>query len=155
MPDHAPLHDSQKLVRCDVVNRYNEASTRFIALEAYKLWEYLMTHKHGLKVSPPRLCLWLDVPTFQSGSAIFERAGATEAVDRITVELFDTEYGFSQTVTRYSRTAETDQVIQILRSHIPADLSDSDACHIDVVNGRVVEKWHPNASRNILTGLEG
>jgi hypothetical protein len=155
MSDRQPFLESQKLVRCDVVNRYNESSTRFVALDAFKLWEYLMCHKHGLRVGEPRLCLWVDEDAFQRGASVFERAGAVEPVDRVTVDLFDTEYGFSQTVTRYARTNETPQLVDILRSHIPPPLDASDACSIDIVHGQVVEKWHPNASRNILTGLEG
>jgi len=155
MPDR-PIHlETEKLVRCDVVNRYNESSTRFVSLDAFKLWEYLMCHKHGLRVGDPRLCLWVDGDTFQRNASVFERAGVTEPVDRITVDLFDSEYGFSQTVTRYSRTIETQQLVDILRSHIPSPLDTSDACSIDIIAGQVVEKWHPNARRNILTGLEG
>jgi hypothetical protein len=155
MPDSQTFVESQKLVRCDVVNRYNESSTRFVALDAFKLWEYLMSHKHGLRVGDPRLCLWVDDDAFRRSASVFERAGAVEPVDRVTVDLFDTEYGFSQTVTRYARTNETPQLIDILRSHIPPPLDTSDACSIAVIHGQVVEKWHPNASRNILTGLEG
>ena len=77
MPDSQTFVESQKLVRCDVVNRYNESSTRFVALDAFKLWEYLMSHKHGLRVGDPRLCLWVDDDAFRRSASVFERAGAT------------------------------------------------------------------------------
>ena len=85
----------------------------------------------------------------------FELAGEVEAVDKIIVDLFDTEYGFSQTIVRYARSSESDRVVEILRSHIPADLCHSEACQIDVIEGRVVQHLPQRASRRMLTGLEG
>ena len=155
MPQDSPFHESQKLVRCEVTNRYRETSIRFVELDAYRLWEYLMTSKHGLRVGNPNICLWVHASEYERNASVFDRAGEVEPVDRIVVDLFDREYGFSQTITRYARTTETEQVMQILRSHIPSDLYDSDACHIGVIGGRAVQQWHPNASRNILIGLEG
>ncbi len=155
MPDSSPFHESQKLVRCQVVNRYQESSIRFVEIGAFKLWEYLMTNKHGLRVGDPGLCLWIADNEYQANANVFDRAGSVEEVDRIVVELFDREYGFSHTSTRYARRNETERVLTILRSHIPPELRDSDSCSIDVVHGHVVQQFHPSASRNILTGLEG
>ena len=156
MPDAiSPFHESQKLMRCQVANRYQEASVRYIELDAFKLWEYLMTHKHGLKVGEPTLCLWVDDNEYRRNANVFDRAGEVEAVNRIVVDLFDDEYGFSQTVTRYARAGESAQVVAILRSHIPEQLRDSDACQISVIEGRVVRHVPHNASRHMLTGLEG
>jgi len=155
MQDSSPFHESQKLVRCEVVNRYQEASVRFVEIDAFKLWKYLMTAKHGLKVGEPSLCLWIADQEYQRNVNVFERAGEAEPVDRIVVDLFDREYGFSQTTTRYARAAESDKVMEILRSHIPAGLCNSDACNIDVINGRIVQQTHPKASRSILMGLQG
>ncbi len=151
----SPFYESQKLVRCQVVNRYQETSTRFIEIGAFKVWEYMMTNKHGLKVGEPSLCLWVDDSEYENNANVFDRAGEVEKVNRIVVELFDQEYGFSQTTMRYARTSETDQVLTILRSHIPDELRGSEACSIDIISGRVVQQWHPNARRNILMGLEG
>jgi len=155
MQDTSPFHESQKLVRCQVVNRYQETSIRFVEISAFKLWEYLMTTKHGLKVGEPSLCLWLDEKEYQNNANVFDRAGEVEEVNRIVVELYDREYGFSQTTTRYARTNETDQVLTILRSHIPPELCDSESCTVEIISGQVVQQWHPNAKRNILMGLEG
>ena len=155
MPDSSPFHESQKLVRCQVVNRYRESSLRFVEIGAFKLWEYLMTNKHGLKVGNPGLCLWIDDAEYEANANVFDRAGTVEEVDRIVVELFDPEHGFAHTNTRYVRRNETEQVLTILRSHIPPPLRDSNACTIDVIHGRVVQQFNPNASRNILMGLEG
>ena len=156
-PVHAgsPFHQSQKLMRCEVVNRYREGSVRFVELDAFKLWQYLMTHKHGLRIGETTLCQWIDAGEYAASANLFDRAGGVEAVDRIVVELFDAEYGFSQTIMRYARSGETEQVVAILRSHIPAELCDSDACQITVVEGRVVTHLPHRANRHALTGLEG
>ena len=155
MTENPPLHTNHKLVRCQLVNAYRETGVRFIELDAFRLWEYLMTHKHGMKVGEPQLCLWLPEDEYRRNANVFDRAGEVEAVDRIVIELFDREYGFSQTIARFARSAESGQLVQILRSHIPPGLGDSDACQIAVAGGRAVQKWHRKANRNILIGLEG
>lgn len=149
-----PFDASQKLVRCDVLNRYREASVRLIEIEAFKLWEYLMTHKHGLQVSNPSLCLWVSDQSFEENRAIFERAGENEAADRILLDLYDAEYGFSQTSVRYTRRSETEQVVEILKSHVPESLRNSEACSVEIISGRVVQQWHSQASRPMILGLE-
>ena len=155
MSDTSPFLHSQKLMRCQVANRYQEGSVRFVELEAFKLWEYLMTTKHGMRIGEPTLCLWLNVDDYAEHAEVFERAGEVEPVNRIVVDLFDAEYGFSQTTTRYARAGESDRVIEILRSHIPTDLCNSDACQITVIEGRVVQHIPQRTSRRMLTGLEG
>ncbi len=155
MSSPSPFRESHKLVRCLVVNRYRESSIRFVEIEAFKMWEYLMTNRHGLKIADPGLCLWLDDEEYRQKASVFEHAGEAEAVNRIVVELFDAGYGFSQTSIRYARAGECDQVLAILRSHIPADLRDSDACNIAVVGGQAIRQGRPQADRRLIMGLEG
>jgi hypothetical protein len=155
MSDGSPFIDSQKLLRCLVVNRYQETSVRFVEFDAFKLWKYLMQTKHGLKVTDPRLCLWMHEGEFGEHEAVFAHAGDIEQVNRIVVDLFDSKYGFSQTITRYARDNETPQVVEILRSHMPPELSASDACNIDVIPGRVVQQPNCQAERGMLMGLQG
>ena len=154
MKPTTPFDESQKLVRCNVVNRYNEASVRLVEIDAFKLWEYLMTHKHGLQISNPSLCLWVSQSEYEENEAIFDRAGEVEAVDRILVDLFDEEYGFSQTSVRYARSGETSHLVEILKSHVPEALRNSEACSVEVVPGQVVQQWHSQASRPMILGLE-
>jgi hypothetical protein len=155
MSSQSPFHESQKLVRCRVVNRYQETSIRFVEIDAFKLWEYLMTNKHGLKVGEPSLCLWVDDEEYQHNAGVFDRAGDVEAVNRIVVDMFDAEYGFSQTTTRYARAGESEQVVDILRSHIPPELRDSESCNIMVITGHAVHQSHPQTHRSVLMGLKG
>lgn len=155
MPESPLFHPSQKLVRCEAVNRYRETSVRFVELDAFRLWEYLMTHKHGLRIGAPRLCLWIDGREYEDNSNVFDRAGEAEPVDRVVVDLFDREYRFSQSIVRYARHAEAGRLVDILRSHIPPGQYAEEDCRIETVPGRAVQQWHPSAGRNILLGLEG
>jgi hypothetical protein len=54
---------SQKLVRCEIRPRQAQVPTspRFIPLEIFGLWEYLMSTKHQFEVLNPRASLWLDM----------------------------------------------------------------------------------------------
>jgi hypothetical protein len=53
---------SQKLVRCEILHPRDShtVSTRFVPLEIFGLWEFLMTRRHGFEVRDPRASLWLD-----------------------------------------------------------------------------------------------
>lgn len=155
MHDNPAYLASQKLLRCQVVNRYRESSVRYVEIDAFRLWEFLMTERHGLQVGEPELCLWLHEGEYARNANVFEHAGDAEPVNRILVDLFDDAYGFSQAITRYVPAAETDRVAGILRSHLPADVRDTDACRIDVAPGRVVHQAQPRATRQMLIGLQG
>jgi len=53
---------SQKLVRCMVRARKGGAeSPRYIPLEIFGLWEYMMRTRHGFEVGEPCASLWLDM----------------------------------------------------------------------------------------------
>lgn len=71
---------SQKVVRCLIRRRGGDApaSVRFVPLEIFGLWEYLMDTKHGFDVSEPRASLWLDMEDAP------EAAYGEHQVDRVT-----------------------------------------------------------------------
>ncbi len=54
---------SQKLVRCQVRRRGSTeaGSPRYIPLEIFGLWEYMMQSRHGFEVLEPCASLWLDM----------------------------------------------------------------------------------------------
>ena len=54
---------SQKLVRC-LVRRQGSTeagSPRYIPLEIFGLWEYMMQTRHGFEIVESRASLWLDM----------------------------------------------------------------------------------------------
>ena len=128
-----PPQESQLLVKCDVVNLHGEHSTRLVELDAFRLWEYLMTTKHKLKVSNPVTCLWtpLDDPATREKDA--------DQVDRITIDLFDPAYGFAQSSVRFTRHEETDRLVEILRSHVPRSLRESKDHGVSITPGTLTQ----------------
>ena len=148
-----PFDESQKLVRCDILNERKETSTRLVEADTFELWSYLMTEKHGLQVSNPTLCLWVSMAEYQENEAIFASAGEIERVDRILLDLFDSDYGFSQTSIRYALHDETEKLVQILKSHVPDGLRDSKGCSVEIIEGMVVQQWR-NAEQPNSLGLD-
>jgi hypothetical protein len=136
-----------------VLNAEGEESIRFIEFDQYRLWEYLMTHKHGLRVSDPVLCLWLSEEDYLEQEALYDHAGASTIVNRIVIDLFDRQFGFTNTVTRYVKEPDTDKVLDILRGHVPADLVDSEDCNFVVIPGRIVQNWQNASNGNFLVGF--
>jgi len=149
----SPFEESEKLVRCEVSNCHDEASVRLVELDSFKLWEYLMVHKHHMQISNPTLCLWVSLGEFEENEATFEHYGALEPVDRILVDLFDGECGYSQTSIRYARSSETKRVIEILKSHVPQQLHTEEACNIQVIPGMIVQQWQHDVREALHIGL--
>ena len=148
-----PFRAIEKLIRCNVVNRYNEQSIRFIEFNNFKLWEYLMTNKHGIKIGNMSLCLWISDDEFKENESLYLRSGEVEPVNRVVLDLFNEEYGFSNAITRFVRDVETEQVIKILTSHIPTEIVDTDACQVDIYPGySIIQK--ANAEPSAILGLK-
>ena len=148
-----PFRSVEKLIRCNVINRYNEESIRFIELSNFKLWEYLMTNKHGIKIGNMSLCLWVSDEEFKENENLYLHSGEVENVNRVVVDMFNEEYGFSNAITRFVRGSETDQVIKILTSHVPKEMVNTDTCQVDTYQGYSIVK-KANAERSALLGLE-
>ena len=96
---------SQKLVRCFI--RPTEAngrqSARFVPLEIYGLWEFLMSRKHGFDVIAPTASLWLDVEDAP------EAAYGEKEYDRVTEVTAFVYSGRDQMFTRACRYFPTDE----------------------------------------------
>ena len=107
---------SQKLVRCQIRPRGSKAegSPRFIPLEIFGLWEYLMTHKHEFEVVGPRASLWLDMedsPETAYSEQQFER------VTEVTAFVYSNRDEMFTRACRYFRSDECDQLKPIFLSH--------------------------------------
>lgn len=150
----SPFAETEKLIRCNVLNRYNEQTVRLVEFSNFKLWEYLMTHKHGARINNLSLCLWISEQEFQDNEGLYARTGEIEPVNRIIVDLFDEEYGFSNAITRFARESETERVIEILTSHIPRHLFNTEACQIQTYPGYSIIQNRINNSRAMMLGLE-
>jgi hypothetical protein len=107
---------SQKLVRCDVraPGHTPSASPRYIPLEIFGLWSFLMSNRHGFEVIEPRASLWLDMedsPEAAYGENQYER------VTEVTAFVYSDEDEMFIKVCRYFPTAECDDLKRIFLAH--------------------------------------
>jgi hypothetical protein len=111
---------SQKLVRCEIRPRQSDApgSPRFIPLEIFGLWEYLMSTKHGFEVLEPRASLWLDMedsPEAAYGENQYEK------VTEVNAFVYSGRDDMFTRACRYFRTDECDRLKGIFLSHYPGE----------------------------------
>jgi hypothetical protein len=107
---------SQKIMRCEIRRRgaTGPATERFVPLEIFGLWEYLMTHKHDFEVLEPRASLWLDMedsPDSAYGEAQFER------VTEVTAFVYSERDGMFTRARRYFRSDRCEELKRIFLSH--------------------------------------
>ncbi len=153
MSDNFLNQDTQKLIRCCVINKFDETSTRFVLMSDFGLWEHLMVSKHGATINNVSLCLWVNEEEFIRNENIYQHADNLFRVDRIVVDLFDDEYGFSNATVRYVASEESDQVIKIILSHIPEDRKTAELCQVNVEKGTSIEQIRRKPSREMLLGI--
>ena len=115
----------QLLVRCEITNRRDETSVRFVEHSLYRLWQYMMTNKHRLRVQQASLCLWLPESEWTAQSALFEHAGQFEPVHRLGIALYDEDNGFCNTMQRFVPEADSQRVRGLLLERIPTDARQS------------------------------
>jgi hypothetical protein len=113
---------SQKLLRCNIINKNSEQSERFVEFEHYKLWSYMMFHKHGLKIQDISLWLWIEEQDYLAREELYSRAPHKLEVSKLEVFLFDEHNGLSHVIHRYCLSDESAQVEKILLSHISPEL---------------------------------
>ena len=113
---------SHKLVRCSIRRRGAEdaeqGSTRFVPLEIYGLWEYLMTTKHSFEVVLPMASLWLDMedsPEAAYSEQQFER------VTEVTAFVYSGRDEMFTRACRYFPTGDCDKLKDIFLGHYQGD----------------------------------
>ena len=107
---------SQKLVRCEVrrSGAEREGQVRYVPLEIYGLWEYMMVTKHGFDVAEPRASLWLDMedsPETAYGENQYER------VTEVTAFVYSGRDEMFTRCCRYFPTHDLPQLKPIFLAH--------------------------------------
>jgi hypothetical protein len=133
------LDDKKKLVKCWMVNPSGEGRHRFVELENFRLWEYLVTTKHGMTIQDVSVCLWLSEPHFQYNRNLFEHAGSVSEVDQVTIERYDPNYKFCNLIHRYGLSDETEDLVARLKAHIKAQGPDVGDWQMTITRGRGIE----------------
>lgn len=107
---------SQKLVRCQVRREDSVAAgtSRYIPLEIFGLWEYMMKSRHGFEVLNPSASLWLDMedsPESAYGENQFER------VTEVTAFVYSGRDDMFTRCCRYFPSTDLDSLKPIFLSH--------------------------------------
>lgn len=106
---------SQKLVRCELKKTgEGNGSVRYVPLEIYGLWEFLMRNKHRFEVEGSVASLWIDVdenPEVAYGENQYER------VTEVTLLRYSEQDGMFSKVNRYFPTQECPQLKNLLMRH--------------------------------------
>ena len=114
---------SQKLIQCCSIGRDGRESQRFIELEQFRLWSYMMRHKHKLNIKDASLGLWVEEESFAERSEIYSRFPEIKEVNKICLLLFDDINGFSHAIYRYALREETGMLEQVLLSHLSPEIA--------------------------------
>ena len=110
--------ESVQIIKCLVQNSDGDKSYRLIEKDNYDLWRYLVTTKHHITIVESTLALWISQQEFTEKQEIYQRAGQFECANRIVLMMYDDHGNFSNT-SRYVLESDTNEVEQILVSHIP------------------------------------
>ncbi len=107
---------SQKLIRCEVSRPTvpNATTVRYVPMEIYGLWEYLMTAKHRFAITKPQASLWVDVeesPELAYSEEQYER------VTELTLFIFSERDGMFGKVSRYFPAESYEHVKSIFLKH--------------------------------------
>jgi len=107
---------SQKLIRCEVSRSGLPGATtvRYVPMEIYGLWEYLMTAKHNFSIARPQASLWIDVDESPELAYAEEQY---EKVTELTLFIFSERDGMFGKVSRYFPEQSYDQVKDIFLKH--------------------------------------
>ena len=111
---------SQKLVRCEIHHpgEPGSHSTRFVPLEIFGLWEFLMVQRHGFEIRDARASLWLDAeeaPESAYDEHQFDR------VTEISVFLYSGRDDMFTRVCRYFPSGECGALKRIFLAHYPQE----------------------------------
>src|SRR5258708_26673125 len=110
----------QKLGRWETRRRGADEplSPRYIPLEIFGLWEYLMSRKHEFEIVSPCASLWLDME--DSPEAAYSE-NQYERVTEVTVFVYPGRDGMFTRVCPYLPTSECEAGKRIFPPHYPAN----------------------------------
>ncbi len=107
---------SQKLVRCEIrrPDSTGEATVRYVPLEIFGLWEFLMRTKHRFEVTRSVASLWIDVdeaPETAYGENQYER------VTEVDLLRYSERDGMFSRVSRFFPTPDYPMLKELLLRH--------------------------------------
>ena len=139
MTEHGNSQDREKLVQCWLINPQGEGRYRFLELYTFRLWEYLVTTKHGMRVESPTMRLWVPNEVYRYYEDLYSHAGNVASIDRVTIERYDPHYGFSHPIHRYTLAEDTEALVEHLEGHLSEQGIESGDWDLTVLPGYGIE----------------
>ena len=137
--DLSPFMNTRKLTRCVTVNATGEERPRFIEVENFRLWEYLVTHKHHLIIRGEEHCLWVPAAVFARNSAVYDHSGDVEPVNRIVISVFDAEMAFTTMIERFTHRSDSFKQLNVLNAHLSEQSISPESVESAVIPGYAIE----------------
>lgn len=134
----APIPHRFLLVRCEVTNQSGESSLRYVEHNQFRLWQYLMVNRHNIRVEKAGMALWLPQGEWEQRAELFDRAGASEVVMRLHLEIFDAQTGLCDVVQRFIPEDDLDLVCAKLEAMLPHAEFEHERCIKTVEQGQSV-----------------
>jgi hypothetical protein len=125
----------QLLVRCNVHNREDEVSLRFVEHSLFRLWQYMMANKHDIRVFDATVCLWLPEDEMQAQSQLFGQSGRVDEVRRISFAIYDKDSGLCNTMQRFVAAVDSEWVQELLLRRIPNEVRRTGDFAMEMENG--------------------
>lgn len=147
--------DFEKVIRCRMRNSGGETSIRYVTLEYFLLWEYMMQQRHGFTFEEYSLCMWISAEEFEEKPRIYSHSGELERVDRFDIEIYDDNYHYTYSVSRFVRDSESDEFNRIVLSHIPEEVLASDRFSMQRTLGYCIVKEKAADRERFVLGLYG
>jgi len=141
---------SHKLLYCRVISKNYSRSERFIELDNFKLWSYMMFHKHGLKIRDISLWLWVKEKDYLARQELYSRAPEIMRVNKLGLFLFDEQNGFSHIIQRFAKEDDSDRLGEILMTHLSPQLLSDDNFELTVYKGYCIKNENTNLEELVL-----
>jgi hypothetical protein len=162
MPEHSPTTvnltnphkaETQKLIRCEMLHANGKASLRFVALDVFLLWAYMMRTRHNMECREYSISLWVPADEFESKSGIFSHSGTIEEVCRFDFSLFDATYNYPYHATRFVLDSDSGRFQQAMLEHIPQEFRTNERLEIEKTKGYCIKKETASESKQLVVGL--
>jgi hypothetical protein len=110
--------ESRKMVRCCIGKKSAGTieSVRYIPLEEFGLWQYLMEHKHGFNITDMKVSVWVDVAEFDRLRHVYSHMDREE-VNKMTLFAYSLKDGIHYQIVRFLPRENYDTIKDIIIKH--------------------------------------
>ena len=99
--------------------------------------------------------MWISADEFEKNAEVYSHSGEVEEVNRFDIEIFDDTYHYTYNVARFVREQEVEEFNQIVLSHVPEDVRESDRFSMTIIPGYCIVKENAPDRERFVLGLYG